>query len=95
MINYVMLRAVKVRIYPTDTQQAHLAQAFGCVRWIWNQSLSAISLTYKETGKGLSAFTMKKQIPIWKQEFEWLTECYSQVFATICFESVPGVYKFL
>jgi putative transposase len=73
-----MLKAVKIRIYPTDEQQAHLAQAFGCVRWVWNQSLSVISLTYKETGKGVSALSMKKQIPLWKQEHEWLTECYSQ-----------------
>jgi putative transposase len=73
-----MLKAVKVRIYPTDEQQAHLAQAFGCVRWVWNQSLSVMSLTYKETGKGLSAYDMKKQIPVWKTEFVWLKECYSQ-----------------
>lgn len=73
-----MLKAVKVRIYPTDIQQAHLAQAFGCVRWVWNRSLSVMSLTYKETGKGLSALSMKKQIPVWKQEYEWLKECYSQ-----------------
>ncbi|WP_293339177.1 helix-turn-helix domain-containing protein [Microcoleus sp. CAWBG58] len=46
----IVLKAVKVRIYPTDIQQAHLAQAFGCVRWVWNQSLSVMSLTYKETG---------------------------------------------
>ncbi|GET44268.1 transposase, IS605 OrfB family protein [Microseira wollei NIES-4236] len=37
-----------------------------------------MSLTYKETGKGLSAYDMKKQIPIWKQEHEWLKKCYSQ-----------------
>jgi putative transposase len=73
-----MLKAVKVRIYPTDSQQAHLAQAFGCVRWVWNQSLSVMSSTYKETGKGVSAFDMKKQIPLWKAEYEWLKTCYSQ-----------------
>jgi putative transposase len=73
-----MLKAVKVRIYPTDAQQVHLAQAFGCVRWVWNQSLSVMSLTYKDTGKGLSAYEMKKQIPVWKLEHEWLKECYSQ-----------------
>jgi putative transposase len=73
-----MLKAVKVRIYPTDSQQVHLAQAFGNVRWVWNQSLAVMSLTYKETGKGLSALDMKKQIPVWKVEFEWLKECYSQ-----------------
>jgi putative transposase len=73
-----VLKAVKVRIYPTEEQQSHLAQAFGCVRWVWNQSLATMSQTYQATGKGLSAFTMKKQIPIWKTEYEWLKECYSQ-----------------
>jgi putative transposase len=73
-----MLKAIKVRIYPTDSQQAHLAQAFGCVRWVWNQSLSVMSSTYKETGKGISAFDMKKQIPFWKAEHDWLKTCYSQ-----------------
>ncbi len=73
-----MLKAVKVRIYPTEIQQAHLAQAFGCVRWVWNQSLATMTATYQETGKGVTAMTMKKSIPLWKTEFEWLSECYSQ-----------------
>jgi putative transposase len=73
-----MLRAVKVRLYPTESQQQHLAQAFGCVRWVWNHSLVTMSQTYKETGKGISALSMKKQIPVWKKEYEWLKVCYSQ-----------------
>jgi len=73
-----MLKAVKVRIYPTEAQRVHLAQAFGCVRWVWNQSLSIMTATYKETGKGVTAMSMKKSIPLWKAEFEWLSECYSQ-----------------
>ncbi len=77
-INNIVLKAVKVRIYPSIEQQSHLAQAFGCVRWVWNQSLATMSQTYKETGKGLSALTMKKQIPVWKTEYQWLKECYSQ-----------------
>jgi putative transposase len=73
-----MLKAVKVRIYPTAAQQAHLAQAFGCVRWVWNQSLHTMNETYQETGRGVSAMTMKKAIPGWKAEHEWLSDCYSQ-----------------
>jgi putative transposase len=73
-----MLKAVKVRLYPTESQQVHLAQAFGCVRWVWNQSLDVMTSTYKETGKSVSAMDMKKQIPIWKTEHDWLKECYSQ-----------------
>lgn len=56
----IVLKAVKVRIYPSIEQQSHLLQAFDCARWVWNQSLATMSQTYKETGKGLSAFTMKK-----------------------------------
>jgi putative transposase len=73
-----MLKAVKVRIYPTEAQRVHLARAFGCARWVWNQSLSVMTATYQETGKGVTAMSMKKAIPLWKKEFEWLTECYSQ-----------------
>jgi putative transposase len=73
-----MLKAVKVRLYPTESQQVHLAQAFGCVRWVWNQSLDVMNRTYKDTGKSVSAMDMKKQIPIWKTEHAWLKECYSQ-----------------
>jgi len=73
-----VLKAVKVRIYPTEAQQVHLAQAFGCVRWVWNQSLATMTATYQTTGKGVTAMTMKKSIPLWKAEHEWLSECYSQ-----------------
>lgn len=75
-----MLKAIKVRLYPTNEQQVYLAKAFGCCRWVWNRSLAIMSETYKETGKGLSAYDMKKMLPIWKKQEEtaWLSECYSQ-----------------
>ncbi|WP_442949180.1 helix-turn-helix domain-containing protein [Nostoc sp.] len=38
-----MLRAVKVRLYLTTAQQAHLVQAYSYVSWVWNQSLCVIS----------------------------------------------------
>jgi putative transposase len=72
------LKAIKVRIYPTDEQSITLAKHFGCARWLWNHCLAMMTETYKMTGKGLSAFTMKKQIPVLKVEYEWLKECYSQ-----------------
>ena len=43
-----------------------------------------MSLTYKKAGKGLSAYDMKKQIPVWKVEYEWLKECYSQCLQQSC-----------
>jgi len=73
-----MLKATKVRIYPTDEQVIQLSKDFGATRWLWNQSLFIMSETYKETGKGVSALDMKKRIPELKKEFEWLKETYSQ-----------------
>ena len=73
-----MLKAAKVRIYPTDEQVIQLSKNFGATRWLWNQSLCVMSQTYKETGKGVSAYDMKKRIPELKKEFEWLKETYSQ-----------------
>ncbi len=38
------------------------------VGWLWNHCLAVMTETYKTTGQGVSAFTMKKQIPLLKAE---------------------------
>ncbi|QDZ41061.1 IS200/IS605 family element transposase accessory protein TnpB [Euhalothece natronophila Z-M001] len=73
-----MLRATKVRIYPTKAQEQHLAKSFGCYRFLWNYSLNLTCETYKATGKGLNRFAIQKEIKKLKQEYEWLKEPYSQ-----------------
>ena len=73
-----MLRATKVRIYPTKEQEQHLAKSFGCYRFLWNYSLNLTNETYKATGKGLNRFAIQKEIKKLKQEYEWLKEPYSQ-----------------
>ena len=75
-----MRNVVKVRLYPTPDQKLSLAKAFGSCRHIWNYCLAENNRIYKETGKGLSAITMKKWIPQLKkrEETEWLKETYSQ-----------------
>jgi len=40
--------------------------------------------TYKETGKGLSGYQVKKIIPQLKKEYEWLTSTYSQCLQQVC-----------
>jgi len=71
---------VKVRLYPKPEQKLSLAKAFGSCRYIWNYCLAENNRIYKETGKGISAITMKKWIPNLKKqkETEWLKEIYSQ-----------------
>jgi len=61
-----------------------IAQSFGNCRWLWNYGLNLINQTYKETGKGLSSYDIKKQIPSLKKEYEWLKLTYSQCLQQVC-----------
>ncbi len=79
-----MLQVVKVRLYPDGQQQQSLGQAFGSCRWLWNYCLNLINQTYKQTGKGLSGYEVKKIIPQLKKEYEWLSLTYSQCLQQVC-----------
>ena len=40
--------------------------------------------TYIDTGKGLSGYEVKKLIPQWKKEYEWLSLAYSACLQQVC-----------
>ena len=79
-----MFKVVKVRLYPNPQQQQLLEQSFGNCRWLWNYCLNLMNQTYKQTGKGLSGYEVKKLIPQLKKEHEWLTLTYSQCLQQVC-----------
>ncbi|NET42591.1 RNA-guided endonuclease TnpB family protein [Okeania sp. SIO2B3] len=79
-----MLKVVKVRLYPNSQQQEALSQSFGNCRWLWNYCLNLMNQTYKETGKGLSGYEIKKLIPQLKKEYEWLSLAYSSCLQQVC-----------
>ncbi|QIZ70569.1 zinc ribbon domain-containing protein [Oxynema aestuarii] len=85
-----MLRATRVRIYPTAKQRQHLAQSFGCCRFAWNYALNLTNETYKATGKGLSRFAIQKEITNLKKEYEWMKEPYSQCLQVVALNLSPG-----
>ncbi len=78
-----MLTATKIRILPNAKQEEALAKAFGCARWLWNNSLAETQRVYQETGKGLGQFALNKRLPELKKEFEWLAETHSQVLQAV------------
>ncbi len=78
-----MLTATKIRIYPNAAQVEALAKAFGCARWLWNNSLAETQIVYKETGKGLGQFALNKRLPELKKEYPWLAETHSQVLQAV------------
>lgn len=78
-----MLTATKIRIYPNAKQEESLAKAFGCARWLWNNSLAETQKVYQETGKGLGQFALNKRLPELKKEYAWLAETHSQVLQSV------------
>ena len=79
-----MLKAVKVRLYPTTEQEIALAKSFGCARWYWNYALNACIQHYEQTGKSLNLSVYKAYLPQLKVEHPWLKEdCYSAVLQCV------------
>jgi putative transposase len=79
-----VLKAVKVRLYPTPEQQVTLSKSFGCARWYWNHILKACMAHYQETGKSLKLAIYKGMLPQLKKEYPWLKEdCYSSVLQCV------------
>ena len=73
--------AIKIRIYPNNSQQEMLGKAMGCSRWWWNYALNLTIQTYKETGKSISKTGLNSLLPLLKKEAqtEFLkTDVYSQ-----------------
>lgn len=72
-----MIKAYKVRAFPTIEQQELIHKTFGCCRWYWNQSLSDNIKYYEENGRS------KINTPaFYKEEYEWLKDVDAQA---LCF----------
>ncbi len=88
-----MLKAVKVRLYPTPEQELALAKSFGCARWYWNFALNACIQHYQETGNSLKLATYKGMLPQLKKDYPWLKEdCYSSVLQCVAI-NLDRAYK--
>jgi len=78
-----MLRAYKYCILPTDSQKDHLAQIFGCVRFVWNLGLETRITAFKSYGKSFNSFDLAKQVAELKATdaedggAPWLKDCPS------------------
>ncbi len=77
-----MIKALKVRLYPTKEQAVLLEKHFGACRWVWNHFLDVRNRYYAEPRngkkKGLTAFDTMKMLTMLKKEVTWLNEINSQ-----------------
>jgi len=77
----IIRKAFRYRLYPTAEQEQALAVQFGHARFVWNWALALRKATYKETGKGIGYYELKRQATALKYqaETEWLKGVDSQV----------------
>jgi putative transposase len=73
-------RAFRYRLYPNPEQQRARAAQFGQARYAYNWGLATRKAHYKEHGKGLSCFELKRMLTELKRdpEHEWLRDADSQ-----------------
>lgn len=84
-----MLRAYKMRIFPTEEQKVLIAKTFGCCRWYWNQALHDNIVYYQENGKGRVNTPAK-----YKVENEWLNEVDSMALCNTQLDLQSAFSKF-
>ena len=75
----MVLKAVKMRIYPNSAQRNQLWQTFGCVRFVWNQMLNMQIERRKNNpeAKFVNAFGMNNLLKQLKVEYPWLKQAES------------------
>ena len=82
-----MLKAIKVRIYPTKEQEGFLNRQFGATRFVYNKSLAIIKHQYKKHNKSLYAKRdIKPLLPKAKKsrKYNWIKEYDSIALQQAC-----------
>ena len=82
-----MLKATKVRIYPTSEQEVFLNAQFGAVRFVYNKALHIISTQYKRHGTKLRAKKdLKPLLAVAKKsrKYHWLKDYDSIALQQAC-----------
>lgn len=74
-----MLKAIKIRLYPTDEQVTYINKQLGCCRVVYNDCLAYRKDSYEKEHKSISSSNAIKHIVELKQEKEWLKEVHSKV----------------
>ena len=73
-----MLKGLKYRLYPTNTQKELIAKHVGSSRFVYNLALETKNTAYLGSKHNFSPFDLIKQLPDLKKECEWLKEVNSQ-----------------
>ena len=74
-----MLKAIKIRIYPSDEQKAFINKQLGCCRVVYNSCLAYKRDKYEKERISITSSQAINYIVELKKEREWLKEVHSKV----------------
>ena len=74
-----MLKAIKIRIYPSDEQKQFINRQLGCCRMVYNSCLAYRRDKYEKEGISITSSQSINYIVELKKEREWLKEVHSKV----------------
>ena len=74
-----MLKAIKIRIYPSDEQKKFINKQLGCCRVVYNSCLAYRRDKYEKEGISITSSQSINYIVELKKEREWLKEVHSKV----------------
>jgi putative transposase len=73
-----MLKGLKYRLYPTNSQKELIIKHINSSRFVYNLALETKNTAYLASKHNFSPFDLIKQLPELKKECEWLKEVNSQ-----------------
>lgn len=87
-----IIKALKMRIYPDDSQKTKIDKTIGSCRFIYNHMLDRNIKTYNRRKEQLSYNNMQNLLPVMKDYLPWLKETDSQALKYAC-RQVDMAYK--
>ncbi len=74
-----MLKAIKIRIYPSEEQAIYIARLLGTCRFVYNNVLAYKVEEYNTHKKNVSFGDMGRKMVAMKESFPWIKESHSKV----------------
>jgi len=76
-----MIKAVKIRLKPTEEQERQLWKSVGTARWVYNWALNKQIENYQNGGKFISDGELRKELTQLKktEEYAWLKEVSNNI----------------
>lgn len=74
-----MLKAIKIRIYPSEEQENYIARLLGTCRFVYNNVLAYKIAEFNASKKNTTLGDMGRKTVALKKEFPWIKEVHSKV----------------